>query len=154
TLFGLRRDAGLAYAAMLPALYLGAGPLLLAVCAVAVGAARLRGPIIACAIGCVLAVIGYRYLHLLPIYRSTRFPLPWSLLFPFFAAVLAGIGWEGLIAPEARRRRAILYGLLFTTSGVFVVLGTLVSGAFALLTAMISLRAVRGQGESLLAGLL
>src|SRR5947208_1016005 len=50
TLFGLRRDVGLAYVSMLPALYLGALPLVLAACGGLLGRSRLRAPFAACAL--------------------------------------------------------------------------------------------------------
>src|SRR5919197_1206212 len=68
TAFGLRRDVGFAYLGMLPAFYVGALPLALAAAGSLVGRSHLRAPFTACALLCVLGVVGYRYLHLLPIY--------------------------------------------------------------------------------------
>jgi hypothetical protein len=129
TLFGLRRDVGFAYLGMLPALYVGALPLALAVCAAVAARSPLRGAFVACAVACVLAVVGYRYLHLLPVYRLTRFALPWALLLPFFTAVLAGAAWEGLTAGATRRGRIV--AVLVAAGAGFVLLGTPVSLAWA-----------------------
>jgi hypothetical protein len=129
TLFGLRRDAGFAYLGMLPALYVGALPLLLAGCAAVVGRSPLRAPFLACAVACAAAVVGYRWLHLLPIYRLTRFALPWALCLPFFTAVLAGVAWDAM-AGATRRRGWIVVTLVAGGVG-FAAFGTPAAIAFA-----------------------
>ena len=122
TLFGLRSDAGFAYLGMLPALYVGALPFVLAACALVAGRSPLRFSFLACALGCVLAVVGYRYLHELPIYRLTRFALPWALLLPFFTAVLAGVAWEALVSRATARTSAL--AVVLVAGAGFVVFGT------------------------------
>src|SRR5207247_1178411 len=68
---------------------------------------RLRAPFAACALVCVVAVVAYRYLHLLPVFGLTRFALAWALLLPFFTAVLAGIGWDTLATSRTPRFPAL-----------------------------------------------
>ena len=131
TLFGLRRDVGLAYVSMLPALYLGALPLVLAACGGLLGRSRLRAPFAACALVCVVAVVAYRYLHLLPVFRLTRFALAWALLLPFFTAVLAGIGWDTLATPRTPRLPAL--GVLALVGAGLLAFGTRASVIFAVL---------------------
>jgi hypothetical protein len=129
TLFGLRPDVGLVYLAMVPAFYAGAAPLILAVVGAVLGRREVRLPFLAGALACVLAVVAFEWLHLLPFYRRTRFPVPWALLLPFFLAMLAGAGLEALLRAGAAR------ALAFAGAAVVAILvcGTATSRAFGVL---------------------
>jgi hypothetical protein len=128
TLFGLRPDVGLVYLGMVPAFYVGAAPLLLAVVGAVVGRRGVRAPFLAGAAACVLAVVAFDWLHLLPFYRHTRFPLPWALILPFFLAMLAGAGLDALVRAPASRA----LGLVGTACVLVLLFGTATSRAFAL----------------------
>ena len=139
TLFGLRPDVGLVYLAMVPAFYVGAAPLALAAVGAVLGRPEVRRPFLACAVACVLAVVAFDWLHLLPFYRWTRFPLPWALLLPFFLAVLAGAGVEALLRQENARTLAAVGAVVV----LVLIFGTATSRVFAVLAVVGTLVAVR-----------
>lgn len=134
TLFGLRPDVGLVYLGMVPAFYIGAAPLVLAIVGAVVGARAVRWPFLAGTIACVLAVVAFDWLHTLPFYRLTRFPLPWALVLPFFPAILAGAGFEALAARGAGTSRTVALGALGTAVVLVLAIGQTSSRAFAVLT--------------------
>jgi hypothetical protein len=126
TLFGLRADVGLVYLGMVPAFYVGAAPLLLAVVGAVAGRRAVRLPFLAGTVACIMAVVAFDWLHTLPFYRSTRFATTWALMLPFFPAVLAGAGFEAL----GGRRTLALLGVALA---LVLVLGNASSRAFAAL---------------------
>ena len=139
TLFGLRPDVGLVYLGMVPALYVGAAPLALAVVGAVMGRRTVRLPFLAGTVACVLAVVAFDWLHTLPFYRSTRFPTTWALMLPFFPALLAGAGFEAL--PRSRASRTI--GLLAAAVALVLVFGNATSRAFAALALVPAMLVVR-----------
>jgi hypothetical protein len=133
TLFGLRADLGLVNLGMLPALYVGATPLVLALVGAALGRRSVRLPFVAGAIACVLGVVAFDWLHTLPFYRSVRFPLPWAFILPFFAAMLAGTGLDALVARGGDASRRLALGLLATGVVLFLIFGNATSRVFGIL---------------------
>jgi hypothetical protein len=134
TFFRTIPEAGVFEIGMLPGLYVGAAPLLLAVAGVLLGRPRAALPLAVAAIACVLAVVGYELLHRLPIYRSTRFALPWALLLPFFTAMLAGIGWDALACGRGAARPLTVLAVAALGAALFLALGrpaTAVAGGLA-----------------------
>jgi hypothetical protein len=129
TLFALRPDVGLVYLGMVPAFYVGAAPLVLAIAGAVLGPRAVRLPFLAGTVACVLAVVAFDWLHALPFYRSTRFPTTWALMLPFFPARLAGAGFEAL----ARSRVARAAGVVTLAVVLFLVFGNATSRTFAAL---------------------
>jgi hypothetical protein len=127
TFFRTIPEAGVFEIGMLPGLYVGAAPLLLAVTGLLLGRPRAALPLAAAAVACVLAVVGYELLHRLPIYRSTRFALPWALLLPFFTAMLAGLGWDALARGRGAARPATVLAVAALGAALFLALGRPVS---------------------------
>jgi len=133
TLFGLRPDVGLVYLGMVPAFYVGAAPLVLACVGAVLGRRGLRLPMLAGAVACIVGVLGYEWLRLLPFYRTTRFPLPWALIMPFFVALLAGAGLEALAERRREASGAVVPVLLATALALVLIFGTTTSRLFAAL---------------------
>ncbi len=133
TLFGLRSDLGLVQLGMIPAFYVGAAPLVLAFVGAVLGPPGVRLPFLAGTMACILGVVAFDWLRLLPFYRATRFPLPWALILPFFPAMLAGAGVEALAVRSKGTSRALAPALLVTAFALVLVFGNTTSRIFATL---------------------
>jgi len=133
TLFGLRPDLGLLYLSMIPAFYVGAAPLVLAIVGAVLGPRGVRLPFVAGTIACILGVVAFDWLRLLPFYRATRFSLPWALILPFFPAMLAGAGLEALAARSGGTSRAPAAALLVIALALVLLFGNATSRIFAVL---------------------
>jgi hypothetical protein len=149
TFFGLRAEAGIAYFSILPALYVGALPLVLAVAGGLLARPGVRGPFLAGALACVLALVGYDYLHRVPPFHLTRFALPWALLLPFFTAVLAGAGWDAL--GQVRWPGRVALGALGVTMACFVVFGTTIGAVCGVVAVVVAIARHRMRARSWLA---
>jgi hypothetical protein len=154
TLFGLRPDVGLVYLGMVPAFYVGAAPLVLAVVGAAIGRPGVRLPFLAGSVACILAVVAFDWLHMLPFYRSTRFATTWALFLPFFPAMLAGAGFEALAARGPGRSRAPLVALLAVVFVLVLAFGSATSRVFCGLALGLASLALGGRvGVAAAAGL-